>query len=167
MSRMVAFLIDAVIVTISVSILAWTVAITQSLLQLPVLAELLRLGGLFPDFESLLAGFVGTIMFALYTVFFWATTGRTFGKAFMGLRVVTTSGRRLTLPRAMIRLLGYLVSALPLFIGFLWSLIDDRRQGFHDKLAGTCVVYTWAARPDERFLAYQLQRLAPRLDDEE
>ncbi len=167
MSRMAAFLIDAVIITVSVSIIAWTVAITQSLLQLPALAELLSLGGLFPDFDSLLAGLVGTTMFALYTLFFWATTGRTFGKAFMGLRVVTTNGRRLTLPRAMVRLLGYLVSALPLFVGFLWSLIDDRRQGFHDKLAGTCVVYTWAARPDERFLAYQLQRLAPRLDDEE
>jgi uncharacterized RDD family membrane protein YckC len=40
---------------------------------------------------------------------------------------------------------------IPLFLGFFWILIDDRRQGWHDKIAGTCVVYTWHARPDETF----------------
>jgi uncharacterized RDD family membrane protein YckC len=78
----------------------------------------------------------------------------------MGLRVVTINGKRLSLLRAILRLIGYLLSALPLYLGFLWTLVDDRRQGWHDKLAGTCVVYTWAARPDERFLAYQLRHLA-------
>jgi uncharacterized RDD family membrane protein YckC len=30
---------------------------------------------------------------------------------------------------------------LPLFIGFIWIGIDRRKQGFHDKIAGTLVVY--------------------------
>ena len=50
------------------------------------------------------------------------------------------------------RLLGYLVSTGSLGMGFLWMLIDDRRQGWHDKIAGTCVVYSWEARQNEEFL---------------
>ena len=39
------------------------------------------------------------------------------------------------------RLFAYLISALPLFLGFAWIAIDRRRQGWHDKIAGTLVVY--------------------------
>jgi uncharacterized RDD family membrane protein YckC len=42
------------------------------------------------------------------------------------------------------------------FLGFLWILIDNRRQGWHDKMAGTCVIYNWPARPDENFLRKRL-----------
>ena len=41
-----------------------------------------------------------------------------------------------------IRLKAIAVSAI-LFLGYLWILFDNRRQGFHDKLAGTIVVYSW------------------------
>ncbi|RYY81863.1 MAG: RDD family protein, partial [Comamonadaceae bacterium] len=36
--------------------------------------------------------------------------------------------------------LAYFVSAIPLCIGFLWVAWDPRKQGWHDKLAGTVVV---------------------------
>jgi uncharacterized RDD family membrane protein YckC len=39
-----------------------------------------------------------------------------------------------------LRYIGYFLSALPLYLGFLWALWDRRHQGFHDKLAGTTVV---------------------------
>ena len=45
------------------------------------------------------------------------------------------------------RYLSYLISTLPLGIGFLWIAIDPQRQGWHDKLAGTSVVYRWHAKP--------------------
>ena len=38
---------------------------------------------------------------------------------------------------------------LTLGVGFLWVIIDDRREGWHDKLARTCVVYAWQARQNE------------------
>jgi uncharacterized RDD family membrane protein YckC len=38
------------------------------------------------------------------------------------------------------RYLGYYVSILPLMLGIIWVGIDKRKQGFHDKLAGTLVV---------------------------
>jgi uncharacterized RDD family membrane protein YckC len=59
----------------------------------------------------------------------------------MGLLVVKTSGSRLGLGGALVRWLGYWLSAI-LFLGFLWILVDGRRQGWHDKLARTLVVYS-------------------------
>jgi uncharacterized RDD family membrane protein YckC len=38
------------------------------------------------------------------------------------------------------RYLGYFVSAIPLFLGLIWVGIDGRKQGWHDKLAGTVVI---------------------------
>jgi uncharacterized RDD family membrane protein YckC len=43
-------------------------------------------------------------------------------------------------PRLVLRYLGYLVSAIPLGLGYLWMIRDDRRQCWHDKMGGTLVV---------------------------
>ena len=40
----------------------------------------------------------------------------------------------------MIRYLGYYVSAIPFGLGLLWVAFDPRKQGWHDKMAGTVVV---------------------------
>jgi uncharacterized RDD family membrane protein YckC len=77
----------------------------------------------------------------------------------LGLRVVTIEGRRLTVWRAILRFLGYMLAALPFFLGFAWILVDNRRQGWHDKIAGTYVAYIWAARPDERFLVSTMKSI--------
>jgi len=39
------------------------------------------------------------------------------------------------------RYFAYLVSIIPIFLGFLWIAVDKRKQGWHDKLAGTVVIY--------------------------
>lgn len=88
----------------------------------------------------------GVIIFNLYVATSWALVDKTLGQALLGLRVLRTNGTRLTFPKAIKRAVGYILSALPLFLGFLWVLIDDRRQGWHDKLADTVVVYDWDAR---------------------
>ncbi len=88
----------------------------------------------------------GVVLFSLYVATSWALVDKTIGQALLGLRVLRTDGRRLTFPRALRRAVAYIVAALPLFLGFLWILIDDRRQGWHDKLADTVVVYDWDAR---------------------
>jgi uncharacterized RDD family membrane protein YckC len=78
-----------------------------------------------------------------------AVTGRTIGKSVMGIRVVAADGRRLSASRSLLRTIGYLVSLLPLFAGFVWVLFDRDRRGWHDHLAGSRVVY----EPAERDLA--------------
>ena len=42
--------------------------------------------------------------------------------------------------RAWVRLVGYWVSSLPLALGYIWVALDRRKQGWHDKIAGTQVV---------------------------
>jgi uncharacterized RDD family membrane protein YckC len=79
----------------------------------------------------------------VYFIFFWVISGFTPGKALLGLRVVRTDGRPVNLGRAVLRLIAYLIAALPLFLGFIWILFDNRRQGWHDKIARTYVIYMW------------------------
>jgi uncharacterized RDD family membrane protein YckC len=85
----------------------------------------------------------------LYFTFFYSLGGATIGKYVMGLRVVTADGRRLHPRRAALRTLAYSVSSLALYLGFLAVLADDRRRGWHDRIARTAVVYKWQAEPEE------------------
>jgi uncharacterized RDD family membrane protein YckC len=81
------------------------------------------------------------ITYFVYPIFFWVLIGQTPGKMLLGLRVTRLDGQRIGVGRAFLRVLGYWVSAICLFIGFIWILFDARRQGWHDKIAGTYVVY--------------------------
>lgn len=72
----------------------------------------------------------------------WTLWGATPGKLFWRLRIVDRQGRRLTPARAALRCLTYGLAALPARLGFLPILWDPRRQGWHDRLAGTLVVRT-------------------------
>ena len=76
-----------------------------------------------------------------YYIGFWTTDGQTMGKTIIGLKVIRTDGTQLSVGRALLRYIGYIVSASLFSIGFLWAAFDPKRQGWHDKLAGTLVVY--------------------------
>lgn len=81
------------------------------------------------------------LIIAVYFVGLWRLSGQTVGKWLLGIRVVSADGGPVSLGRAMLRLVGYLLSALPLYAGFLWVLIDPQRRALHDRLARTFVVY--------------------------
>jgi uncharacterized RDD family membrane protein YckC len=58
-----------------------------------------------------------------------------------GARVVDAqTGARLTTGQSIGRYLGYYVSIFSLGLGFAWVAVDPRKQGWHDKLAGTVVI---------------------------
>jgi len=99
------------------------------------------------------------LIYALYSIACWALLGQTPGKALLGLRVERTNGDRVSVRRSILRYVAYWVSALPLFLGFLWILVDDERQGWHDKIADTRVIYISPPRPTEA----PIQRLRQRL----
>lgn len=78
---------------------------------------------------------------ALAVIIFWVTRQATPGKMAIGATIVDAgTGKRPTTAQFLGRYLAYYVSMLPLFLGFLWIAIDARKQGWHDKLAGTVVV---------------------------
>jgi uncharacterized RDD family membrane protein YckC len=58
----------------------------------------------------------------------------------MGIRVVDGSGAPLRPLRAAVRLAGTVLCVLTWGAGFLLVLVDDRRRGLQDVLAGTAVV---------------------------
>jgi len=82
-----------------------------------------------------------------YFVFFWSLVGYSPGKALLGLRIVRQDGRPISVGRAIVRYLGYWVSAIPLFLGFIWILFDRQHEGWHDKLANTHVIYIFSEHP--------------------
>jgi len=74
-----------------------------------------------------------------YFVLLPGMSGRTVGKWVLGLRIVTTNRTPISYSQAVLRWLGYAVSA-PFGLGFLWILISKEKRGWHDLLARTWVV---------------------------
>ncbi|MES2890347.1 MAG: RDD family protein [Pseudomonadota bacterium] len=83
---------------------------------------------------------------AVLAVWFWLRKQGTPGKLVLSLRVVDArTGQTLTVGQSIGRYLAYFVSALPLGLGMIWVGFDERKQGWHDKLANTVVVRTGRA----------------------
>jgi uncharacterized RDD family membrane protein YckC len=87
-----------------------------------------------------IAGPVGGLIGLVYVIGFWVSSGATPGKRALGLRVVSTDGSPITIGKAIMRYIGYIVSGLVLCLGYIWVLFDANKQGWHDKIAGTYVV---------------------------
>ncbi|HEY9198479.1 MAG TPA: RDD family protein [Gammaproteobacteria bacterium] len=97
----------------------------------------------YPDAEAIMrsAGIVFMPLIPLLIVLLWWRLQGTPGKLLLGCRIVDArSGGHPQLWQALVRLLGYALSALPLGLGFLWMIRDTRHQAWHDKLARTLVV---------------------------
>ena len=82
------------------------------------------------------------IFWYLYLVLMWVNfDGATFGKKLVGIKVVRIDGSKVNYLISFIRaFIGYIVSAFALGLGFLWIIWDKKKQGWHDKIAGTIVV---------------------------
>jgi len=77
-----------------------------------------------------------------YFTFFHAWSGQTIGKMIMGIRVVTNDNRFISPSVAFLRWSGYILSFVPLAIGFLWAAVDKDQCAWHDRLAQTRVIST-------------------------
>ena len=142
-SRAVAFVVDIMVMSVTILV---AIALVQALLGFFTLYGLVgqRVTQSSP-FGAIIAGMTALIGAAIaigYPVGCWVLFGQTLGKFLMGLRVTRMDGRLLTIRYALLRYVGYWLSALPLGLGFFWVLIDDERQTWHDKLAGSCVTYS-------------------------
>lgn len=85
---------------------------------------------------------------AILTVVLWRRLQATPGKMALKLRVLDAeSGNTASVRQCIGRYLGYVVSTLPLGLGFFWAAFDRRKQGWHDKLAGTVVVRELRTQP--------------------
>lgn len=80
---------------------------------------------------------LSTVIYLAYFTVFLGMRGQTPGKMICGLRVVRLDGTPVSYGQAALRTLGYYLNLLTLCIGFLWVAFDPRKQGLHDKIAGT------------------------------
>jgi uncharacterized RDD family membrane protein YckC len=88
-----------------------------------------------------------------------AASGRTFGSAVLGLRVVRSDGRELDPRHAVVRVLVFPLSFLFFGAGFVPILVRRDRHALQDLIADTAVVYAWDARAAHlRFLARSPER---------
>lgn len=84
---------------------------------------------------------ISYVLPAVAVIVFWRYKSATPGKMIFSARIVDArTGAKLSLGQCVGRYFAYLVSTVPLCLGFLWIAFDKRKQGWHDKLAGTVVV---------------------------
>ena len=77
-----------------------------------------------------------------YTILFWRLKGATPGKMSVEIKIVDAETLLEPNVRSLIgRYFAYIVSTIPLCLGFLWVAWGKDKRGFHDKLAGTAVIY--------------------------
>lgn len=116
--RLIAYFIDGIIVTI---------------LSLP--------GYFIFGFESVLAMIVGLVIAVGYYIVLWHKSGSTPGKNVISAKVVCAkTGQYPTLGQAALRYLGYIVSSIPLGLGFVIAAFTKKKQGLHDMISGTVVI---------------------------
>jgi uncharacterized RDD family membrane protein YckC len=126
--RVVAYIIDAIIVGIIAFIVSLIFGVTKS--------------G-YPQNQS-----ISILFFVIYFTYMFSANGfigpgQTIGMRVLNLKVVTVTGESLDLTKALIRAI-ILVAEVEIliigWIGLIWAAFDPQKQAVHDKVAGTYVV---------------------------
>jgi uncharacterized RDD family membrane protein YckC len=92
---------------------------------------------------------VSWLLPAIAVVIFWINRQATPGKIAIRARIVDAdTGDAPSTGKLVIRYLGYYVSTIALFMGFIWIAFDPRKQGWHDKMANTVVVRSTHRGPE-------------------
>ncbi len=102
------------------------------------------------SFEGGGSFFINYLVPAVIVLAFWVFKSATPGKFALKLVIVDAkTGKKPTLGQFVVRYLGYFLSSIFL-LGFIWIAFDKRKQGWHDKLAGTIVV-RWSSTQEVVF----------------
>jgi uncharacterized RDD family membrane protein YckC len=133
-ARFVAWIVDGVVLSVITGVIVAVLAVVV-------------LAGAASDSNVLAGlGIIGGVLLVMvlsiaYLPWFWAHGGQTPGMKMLRLRVVRDrDGGPVGGGQAILRLVGYWVSGAFMYLGFIWILFDARRQGWHDKIAGTVVI---------------------------
>lgn len=80
------------------------------------------------------------LIYIVYVSIFHTILAATVGKLILGIRVVDLQGNYISLWQAIVRAIGYFISAIPLYIGYLMPLFNERKRALHDYIASTVVI---------------------------
>lgn len=144
-SRLVAFIIDLVIISITTTVVLLGINEIITFFGIKIFFNRWISGAVNAETISSIIRILVVISYYVFSILYFATfyslVSYTPGKYLLGLRVVRTDGFRLGFWRSVVRGIGYYLSALILFMGFIWIIFDKNRQGLHDKIVGTVVIY--------------------------
>lgn len=104
--------------------------------------------------QEILPRFIGNslrdlIIVTLFLIGLWVYKSSTPGKMIFGMKIVDAT--TFEKPKAWqwaARYFGYIISLLPLGLGFLWVALNRRKRAFHDYIAHTVVIYPNALDPN-------------------
>lgn len=156
-TRLLAFAIDQLIIGSAVALVVLLAEFVTSAFGVNAWFGTGELSG---KIVTALVVSTSVLIFLMYDLLFWMLAGQTPGKRFLGVLIVRTDGKRLRWGNAIRRKIGYWISAI-LFLGFLWVIVDDKRQSWHDHLAGTLVIYSWP-KQGSKVVAERLRRFRER-----
>ncbi len=120
-------------------------SILLALVSIPLLIAIYGWSYFDPEETEVIAGpadlLISWVFPALAVITFWIMKQATPGKMAISARIVDAdTGKPPSTGQLVGRYLAYFISTLPLCLGFLWVAFDHRKQGWHDKLAGTVVI---------------------------
>jgi uncharacterized RDD family membrane protein YckC len=130
-SRLVANVIDAIVVVVLISVVYLSTAGLSFFLD--------PQGFKFPKPHLLMTTSFSTSVTAVYLALGWWISGRTPGKQVVGLRVVDAGGRSVGLGRSIARAVACVLFPL----GFLWTAFSVRQASVQDLVLDTAVIYDW------------------------
>ena len=127
--RVFASIIDTLILVVFIGLIAFAVYGTQYL-------------RLHYDGKTTLFDFLVQVLLpALAVIVFWRYRGATPGKMLRKLQIVRADDYgEISIGMALLRYVGYFISAIALGLGFLSIIWDAEKRGWHDKIAGTRVI---------------------------
>jgi uncharacterized RDD family membrane protein YckC len=146
LDRVLAFLVDNIILSVPGSVAG---ACAWVLMMIMIAASgnkpdpaIFIIFGLF--FLAVIAGVTGLNIW--YWCFFitremWSTgVGQTLGCKVMKIKIIKQDGSEIRPMDGFLRWIGFIVSSMAFYLGFLWIVIDDQNRGWHDSIASTYVV---------------------------
>ncbi|MGN6169013.1 MAG: RDD family protein [Solirubrobacteraceae bacterium] len=130
-TRGIAFVIDAALISLVAFLAGAAVALIGSIFHVPHHTQ---------NIVAVIGGAAYVLWAAGYFVGFWSATGQTPGDRIMQIRVVTAGLGPVKPIRGIVRCVGLVLATVPLFLGFVPIPFDKRRRGLADWLARTVVV---------------------------
>ena len=159
-SRLVAIIIDILIlsVALAVTFFLYNIIITNlvSVSRLVFGRELIQRT---PASTVVVTVVIVFVVLAIYFIFFWAAIGTTIGGLILGIKIVNRFGKNPSVWQSIVRFLAEFFFPVFGVIESLWILFNRQRRAVFDMIAGTFVVYTWDAKPDEIFLKRETDQI--------
>ena len=94
--------------------------------------------------------FITICYYLLTVVIFWYKIGGTPGKLLLGLRVVDKDMNLLSINQCILRYLSYIISMVPLGMGYIIIAFHHQKRGLHDLIAESYVVVYSKSKQEQK-----------------